>query len=61
MILDRDPEREGYLTLRQIHRCFNEIGLELTKKQIGQLAYHLHRDFDDRVSYPELFELIFGN
>ena len=56
-----DHHKEGFLSNRQLHRCFQSIGMELTKKQIGQISYPLHQDAQGRFSYPELLELIFGH
>lgn len=60
-IVREDRHKEGFLSNRQLDRCFHAIGMELTKKQIGQISYPLHQDDQGRFSYPELLELIFGH
>lgn len=60
LVIMEDRQKTGYLSNQQVHNCFYDVGMELTKKQIGQLTYCLHQSYDGNFSYPELFELLFG-
>ena len=50
----------GFLSNSKIHQCFDQIGMILKKKQIGQLTYALHQDLDGAFSFPELVEYLLG-
>lgn len=60
LLVREDKAREGYLTARQLHKCFETIGMALKPKQIGQMSHPLHQDAYGRFSYPELIDHVFG-
>lgn len=60
MLVEADVNKEGFLSNLQIYQCFQRVGMNLSKKQVGQATYPLHQDKGGRFSYPELVEHIFG-
>jgi hypothetical protein len=59
-LCSEDVGKSGYLKARQIDKILFDIGLDFTKKQVGQVIYPLHQDIMKRYCWPELIELIFG-
>jgi hypothetical protein len=56
----QDKSKGGCLSAREIHSSFEDVGLKLTPKQVGQLVYPLHQDSNGHYSYCELVEYICG-
>jgi len=53
-------EKTGFLSAEGIANCFWSVGISLKPKQIGQITFGLHQDFEKNFSWPELIELMFG-
>ena len=60
MLVEADKNRDGFLSNQYIYKCFQKVGMDVTKKQVGQATYPLHQDSHGKFSYPELINHIFG-
>ena len=59
-LVTADKKKIGFLSNPKIHKCFEKVGFELSKKEIATLTYILHREEDETYSYPELVCRLFG-
>lgn len=59
-LISADPDKTGFVSSMDIANAFQDSGIFLKNKQVGQVTFPLHQDFDKLYSYPELIEFIFG-